>query len=96
MGTVCSTGRRYLAGTDPRDPSSCLRIESIAVGLPVSLSFHAVSNKTYSVEFTDDLQSGTWSKLADVLARPATRRETVVDPDFRPNRLYRLVTPRQP
>jgi len=88
--------QEYAAGTDPNDPLSYLRIESITASNIATLTFQAVSNKTYTVEFSDQLENGTWSKLTDVLAQPVTRMETVADPAARTNRLYRLVTPRQP
>ncbi len=56
----------YWAGTSPTNAASALRIDSIAV-LPPSrfvLSFHAVSNRVYSVEFRPSLSTGAWSPLA--------------------------------
>jgi len=60
------------------------------------LEFNANSNRTYSVLFTDALDSGVWQKLFDVPARSSARLESVSDPDFAPNRYYRLTTPRVP
>jgi hypothetical protein len=55
-----------------------------------------VSNRTYTIEYTDALEAGAWSRLADVPARPVNREEALVDPDSSPRRFYRLVTPRLP
>ena len=86
----------YITGTDPNDPLSYLKIDSITAANLAMLTFHAVSNKTYTIEFSDDLRGGSWSRLADVLARSTNRVETVVDTSPQSNRVYRLVAPRQP
>jgi hypothetical protein len=57
--------------------------------------FAAVSNRTYTVEFTEALGQGVWQKLADVPARPENRIETIPAPYHAANRFYRLVTPQQ-
>lgn len=86
----------YLAGTDPTNAASVLRIDHIVAGNSASLEFQALSNKTYSVQYTDGLGSAAWSKLADVVARPTNGTVIVSDPGAAPHRSYRLVTPRQP
>jgi len=49
------------------------------------------------VQYADSLTSGTWSNLADVIARTTNRTEVVMDNTPNAvNRFYRLVTPRQP
>ena len=68
--------QEYVAGTDPTDPNSYLKIESITAEAVATLTFRAVSNQTYTVECTGALETGTWSKLADVFARPVNREET--------------------
>jgi hypothetical protein len=85
----------YQAGTDPTDPASVLRIESIHVGESVTVEFPAVSNKTYTVQYTDDFNPIEWLTLADVLPRSSNRTEVVIDPVSRNQRHYRVVTPRQ-
>lgn len=88
--------QEYVAGTDPTDPNSYLKIESITAEAVATLTFRAVSNQTYTVECTGALETGTWSKLADVFARPVNREERVTDVTYNPNRFYRLVNPRRP
>jgi hypothetical protein len=56
----------------------------------------AVSNRTYSVQFTDHLASEAWNRLGDILAQPTNRIETITDLNWTTNRFYRLVLPRQP
>jgi uncharacterized repeat protein (TIGR01451 family) len=87
----------YIAGTDPQDPQSYLKIERLHVGSDnTRLEFLAVSNRTYSVLFREDPGVGSWAKLADVSDRPTNRLEVVIDPAPAPGqRFYRLVTPRR-
>ena len=86
----------YTAGTDPTSNLSYLKIEQGIVPNLASVHFAAVSNRTYTVQFTDNLNSGMWSRLADVLARTTNRVETFTDPTWTTNRFYRVVLPRQP
>lgn len=88
--------QEYVAGTDPTDPSSFLKIESITADSVATLTFRALSNKTYTVEWTDTLKTGSWSRLSDVFARPMSRDEQVTDAGYNPRRFYRLVNPRLP
>ena len=86
----------YLAGTDPSDPNSYLRIlQSITPG-SASVNFAAVSNRTYTVQFSDTVPAVTWQKLADIVSRPSNRVEVLIDPAWSTKRFYRTVTPRQP
>lgn len=48
------------------------------------------------MQYSDALGAGTWSKLADVVARSTNRVEVIVDPAWTTNRFYRVVTPEQP
>jgi hypothetical protein len=86
----------YLAGTDPSDPQSYLKIERIEATGSATLWFNAASNKTYTVEYTDALGSAGWSKLADVVAHSTNGTQSVADPASAAHRSYRLVTPRRP
>jgi hypothetical protein len=86
----------FIAGTDPTDPTSYLKVEPATVTSPATVQFMAFSNKTYTVQFNDNLSSGTWSNLANIVTRtgiPPVRLETVVDTNARPRRYYRLLTP---
>jgi hypothetical protein len=90
-----SNAAEYFAGTDPLDPTSVLRLEIMSTG-DVTLWFNAVSNRTYTVQYTDRLNPILWRKLTDVLARTNSRMEVLVDPISVSNRFYRVVTPIQP
>jgi hypothetical protein len=95
-GDGMSNGSEYRAGTDPTSSASYLRIEQGIVPNLASVYFAAISNRTYTVQLTDNLNSGEWSRLADVLGRTTNRVETFTDPTWTTNRFYRVVLPRQP
>ena len=91
--------QEYLAGTNPLDPNSYLKIDSATVtGNTTTLSFTAVAGKTYTVLYRNNLNAGTWLKLADVPAQTSTGPITVNDPTAGGSaaRFYRLVTPALP
>jgi hypothetical protein len=89
--------QEYTTGTDPSNALSTLKVSLVAqAGQPV-IAFEAVSNRTYSVQFTDRLGgNGAWSNLADVYALATNRTETFVDTSRTTNCYYRVVTPWQP
>lgn len=88
----------YLAGTDPGDSQSFLKVEleKAPGAAQVAVRFGAISNKTYSVLYQAGLSSqAPWNKLADVASAPTNRTVRVPDPSpIAPARFYRLVTPR--
>ena len=94
-GDGASNWAEYIAGTDPTNAASYLKLELTAVPNVATLRFPAPSNKTYTVQFTDNLSSNPWVKLIDVPTRATNRIESLSDPNWRPSRFYRLVTPRQ-
>lgn len=55
----------YLAGTDPHDASSSLRILSVELrqGKPV-ICFQAAAQKTYRLQRITDLETRSWSDVA--------------------------------
>ncbi len=91
--------QEYLAGTDPRDAASYLRIDIVAPaqGL-VQIGFRAQAGKTYSILFRSSIEQNTWSKLTDIQAQAQTQLMTVFDSVIpgTPPRFYRLVTPNAP
>ena len=86
----------FIAGTDPTNNLSYLKIEqSITPGV-ANIEFAAVSNHTYTVQHNDALNAGAWTRLRDIVARSTNQVWTVSDPAWTTNRYYRVVTPRQP
>ena len=95
-GDTMSNRAEFLAGTDPTNPASYLKIDSISALAGARLAFGAVSNRTYSVQYSDQPGSALWFRLADVPARSTNRLETISDSGYATNRLYRLATPQIP
>jgi len=95
-GDTMSNRAEFIAGTDPTNVASYLKIDSITTGGGASLTFGAISNRTYSVQYSDVVGSGAWSRLVDIVARTNNHVESILDPAFTTNRIYRLATPQQP
>jgi len=91
--------QEYLAGTDPRDGESALKLTSTEpVSDGVVLRFVAVANKGYTVQYRDSLAGGSWRKLANVEPAFGTRSVQISDtlPAGVAERFYRVVTPQAP
>jgi hypothetical protein len=97
-GDRMSNLAEFIAGTDPSDPASFLKIEQTTVPGMATLRFGAVPGKTYTLQYADALQSGptTWFRLADFASRTNARIESIQDPNWSTNRFYRVATPWQP
>jgi len=90
--------QEYLAGTDPNQSASSLKIDGISwnpVG-GIALQFSALSNKTYTVQSCSFLPGTPWIRVADIPATSTNRTMRISDPALSPGepRFYRLVTPR--
>ena len=90
-----SNRAEYLAGTDPTNALSRLKLTQQIVGNTTVLSFDAQVGKTYSVQYSDALNVPAWTKLIDVVAGTA-RPITVSDPGVQATRFYRVVSPQRP
>ena len=87
--------QEYLAGTNPTQAGSVLRITSIeTTGVTnARLSFFAVSNKTYAVEYKNTLNDPGWLTVTN-LAAAATNRTLIINTTVpATNRFYRVRTP---
>ena len=83
----------YIAGTDPTQASSVLQLNQPLAGNPLVLTFQAVSNRSYTVQYRENLEMGSWETLGTVGARPTNRLERVTDPGSPHGRFYRLLIP---
>ena len=101
--TIRALGNReeFESGTIPTDPNSFLKVDSIAQDTEGSggflLTFMAVTNRTYTVQFKQSLSAVQWNNLTDVTATPSNRVVEVIDIPSAgvQQRYYRLVTPKQ-
>ena len=90
-----ATSRFYRLAT-AQTPLAPLRIDSFGVGTAVVLTFNAVSNRVYSVQYTDTPGAGPWTELLKLPAQSVSKPVTVADPASTAKRIYRLVIPRGP
>jgi hypothetical protein len=88
--------KEYESGTNPIDPASYLKIDSIAAPGIAVIRFGAVAGKTYTIQYRTDLENSAWTKLTDIPARSANGTEQITDTLFGSGRYYRVVTPQQP
>src|SRR4030095_678384 len=61
--------QEYTAGTDPSVKQDYLKIDGIKLingAEEIAIRFMAVSNKTYTIQYRDSVDSGAWQRLADV------------------------------
>jgi hypothetical protein len=84
-----------IAGTDPDDPSSYLKVEELSLAGGVNVVFEGVAGLTYSVLYKNQLSDAVWQKLDDVIVGASNRMISVHDGGGNQTRYYRLVTPRQ-
>jgi hypothetical protein len=98
-GDGMTNWQEYMAGTDPTNALSFLRIDVLSSGYPTDgavMRFLAASNKTYTVQFRSVADNGAWNRLADVPSAPTNRLIQIPDPTLagsNSGRFYRLATP---
>ncbi|HMJ90068.1 MAG TPA: hypothetical protein VK530_09640, partial [Candidatus Acidoferrum sp.] len=87
--------QEYVAGTDPTNPLSNLKLASTMSSNGVAMEFQAMSNKTYSVQYNGTIAGTNWHYVRKVLAARSNYMEAASDPLTPSNRFYRVVTPAQ-
>jgi hypothetical protein len=95
-GDGMSNLAEYLAGTDPTNKASNLRVDLETLPNAAVIHVGALANKTYTVQYTDSLESGFWQRLGDIPAYTTNHMESLVDPGYVSSRFYRVALPRQP
>jgi len=57
------------AGTNPNDPSDFFRVQALIKGSTgTTVRFNTAANRTYQIEYTDDLTSGAWTVVGTQVA----------------------------
>ena len=79
--------QEYLAGTDPQDASSALRL---AASQPGNLQFNSVADKTYYIEYKDNLSDPQWTFLISTNGTGDAMQITDPDAAMLPHRFYRI------
>ena len=84
----------YIAGTNPTNALSYLKLEPIQVLSGNSiLEFGAISNRSYTIDFRNTFDSGTWTNLYDVPAATSNRIIRFTNTVTTPKRFYRIQIP---
>ena len=69
----------FIAGTDPQDAQSALRVDGINAGPgSCTLRFTAISNRTYTVLYRDTISGSPWLSLTNVTAQMTNRVQVVL------------------
>lgn len=97
-GDGLTNNQEYLSGTNPKDPTSCLKLEVSfnENGSRARIKVRALANRTYRVESTDSLVTPQWASVEEIVAQTADRDALLVDPAAAAKRFYRVVTPSSP
>jgi len=84
--------QEFLAGTDPTDPNSALRITSIvSTGADIVVSFTSSANKLYDLQFNDDLTITNWNAVvANISGNGTIASATDLGAASLTNRFYRV------
>jgi hypothetical protein len=92
-GDGLTNAQEYVAGTNPNDRNSVLKISQAAKnGNDMLVSFPSVSGKTYSVERSDTLQSGSWTTVqSGIPGNGGTVQVTDTGGAAQPRRFYRVI-----
>lgn len=90
-GDQFTNGQEFVADTDPTDGSSFLTMTVSAVAAGQStLSFQSSLGRQYTVEYRDELGSGTWMPLGSSVAGDGNVIDVVDAAAGGPYRFYRL------
>ncbi len=88
--------QEYLAGTDPSDAKSVLKlIATRGAGASVALSFKVVPGRSYTLEYLEPGTNG-WQRLNDFVAGPGAKTTAMDDLTSGNMRWYRVRTPKLP
>lgn len=94
-GDGMTNAQEYIAGTDPKNAGSALRVSGIAFSAnDVVVSFPTVAGKTYRLEYSGTLQNGSWRTVQDNIAGTGgVVQLTDAGAAAQGKRFYRIVIP---
>ncbi len=92
-----SNYQEFIAGTDPLDAGSVLKLKIAPLGTNAPLlQFNTASNKSYTVQSRSNLASGAWLRYLDVPASASNVLMQVPAPPTNSAAFFRLTTPQSP
>jgi hypothetical protein len=86
----------FLAGTDPTNNVSHLRLQATPAAGGVELKLNALANKTYTIESAPNPTAGPWAKVTDIPSQSSDHLEHLLDSGSASNRFFRVMTPARP
>jgi sialidase-1 len=93
-GDGMSNYAESIAGTNPLDPTSMLKLDFASRGTNgFTLAFPAISNKSYTLQSTSSLQRGSWQRFLDVPPLPTNAAVQLLVSPTNPTGFFRLTTP---
>ena len=98
-GDGMSNLNEYIAGTDPTNALSVLKVQLLDGGAGgARVRFLAMPKIGYTLQYRTNLTLGQWGNLTNVAARPASNTVEIFDPGAGAagRRFYRIATPQQP
>ena len=93
-----SNMQEYIAGTDPQDPLSVLKLQLWDAGSGgAMIRFPAMPRIGYTLQYQTNLsQASPWRNLTNVAPQPGTNLIQILDPAAGSGgRYYRITTPQQ-
>ena len=87
--------QEYFADTDPMDPLSLLKFDSVLIeGGSAVLEFVARTNRLYAVQYLNSLSDSSWRNLTNISVSFENQVQRVIDTNLdRESRFYRLLIP---
>jgi hypothetical protein len=93
-GDGFSNRAEYLAGTNPLDADSLLRVAPTQQGVPnnqLRFSWPTVSGVNYQVQYKDSLNAGEWQPMSGTNTLSGTNAERVETISGFSRRFYRII-----
>jgi autotransporter-associated beta strand protein len=91
-GDGMTNAQEFASGTNPRDSASLLKVSVLTIGgVDIQVSFPSVLGKTYRVERSDTLQTGSWTMLQEIAGTGGVLQITDAGAAAQAKRIYRIV-----
>ena len=85
--------QEYLAGTDPKDSKSGLRLIVTPNELGVLLEFNAIPGHDYVLQHSETLEPGSWKTLKTIQSSSVPSVSSQLESGILHHRFYRVLTP---